>query len=118
MSAPDFPDFGIGRTASTLAFGSAEASTDSLGLLFLDFADFADSAGTNLGLVGRDEAATLAAEAGGGVAADADDMAEARTGDVLETVTGSFESSKTGELRDLASEPDASPVPLPSLVST
>ncbi len=70
------------------------------------------------GLVGREEAARLAAEAGGGVEPDTDDLPEEeevltddRMGEVLETVTGSLELSKTEEPSKTA-EP-FSPTPEP-----
>ena len=96
---PDLSDFGIGRTALAVVFGSAEASagaeTEPFASSFAAF--FFVSAGMNRGLVGRDEAATLAAEAGGGVEPDADVLAEERAGEFLETVTGSLELSKADE---------------------
>jgi hypothetical protein len=106
-AAPNFSDFGIGSTALTGTFGSAEASAKPLGSSLGAFAALVVSAGMNLGLVGRDEAARLAAEAGGGVEPDADDFGDGRTGEVRETVTGSWELSKTDEPFSSAPEPFA-----------
>jgi hypothetical protein len=108
-ATPNLPDFGIGRTALTGELGSADASaTPAASPEPFDsfFAVFAASAGMNRGLVGRDEAARLAAEAGGGVEPDADALLDDRIGEVLDTVTGSFELSKTCEFNDSLTSPE------------